>query len=56
MNLRNRLAAIHDVPPAKSFTFLSDACRGLEQARKVVAAGGGEEGYVGACSGPRHFP
>nr|XP_019593955.1 PREDICTED: cullin-9 isoform X1 [Rhinolophus sinicus] len=37
VNLRNRLAAIHDVPPAKSFTFLSDACRGLEQARKVLA-------------------
>lgn len=39
MNLRNRVSAIHEVPPPKCFTFLSDACRGLEQARKV--AGGG---------------
>ncbi|KAM5286214.1 cullin-9 isoform 1-T1 [Hipposideros larvatus] len=37
VNLWNRVAAIHDVPPPKSFTFLSDACRGLEQARKVLA-------------------
>lgn len=37
VNLRNRVSAIHEVPPPKSFTFLSDACRGLEQARKVVA-------------------
>lgn len=40
MNLRNRLSAIHEVPPPKSFTFLSDACRGLEQARKVVLGRG----------------
>lgn len=40
MNLRNRVSAIHEVPPPKSFTFLSDACRGLEQARKVVVGWG----------------
>lgn len=40
MNLRNRVCAIHEVPPPKSFTFLSDACRGLEQARKVVVGRG----------------
>ncbi|GAB5571538.1 cullin-9 isoform X3 [Prionailurus iriomotensis] len=38
VSLRNRVSAIHEVPPPKSFTFLSDACRGLEQARKVVLA------------------
>ncbi|XP_040839355.1 cullin-9 isoform X1 [Ochotona curzoniae] len=37
VNLRNRVSAIHEVPPPKSFTFLNDACRGLEQARKVLA-------------------
>ncbi|XP_040329508.1 cullin-9 isoform X8 [Herpailurus yagouaroundi] len=37
MSLRNRVSAIQEVPPPKSFTFLSDACRGLEQARKVLA-------------------
>ncbi|XP_036724842.1 cullin-9 isoform X2 [Balaenoptera musculus] len=37
VNLRNRASAIHEVPPPRSFTFLSDACRGLEQARKVLA-------------------
>ncbi|XP_037698580.1 cullin-9 isoform X2 [Choloepus didactylus] len=37
VNLRNRVSAIHEVPPPKSFTFLSDACQGLEQARKVLA-------------------
>ncbi|XP_008064313.1 cullin-9 [Carlito syrichta] len=37
VNLRNRVSAIHEVPSPKSFTFLSDACRGLEQARKVLA-------------------
>ncbi|XP_023575510.1 cullin-9 isoform X3 [Octodon degus] len=37
VNLRNRISAIHEVPPPKSFTFLSDACQGLEQARKVLA-------------------
>lgn len=63
MNLRNRVSAIHEVPPPKSFTFLSDACRGLEQARKVVWAGlgrgwaGGGGGWevasAGACLGPQ---
>uniref|UniRef100_A0A8C5KJ64 Cullin-9 n=1 Tax=Jaculus jaculus TaxID=51337 RepID=A0A8C5KJ64_JACJA len=37
VNLRNQAAAIHEVPPPKSFTFLHDACRALEQARKVLA-------------------
>ncbi|XP_004379540.1 cullin-9 [Trichechus manatus latirostris] len=37
VNLRNRVSAIHEVPPPKSFAFLNDACRGLEQARKVLA-------------------
>ncbi|KAL4675607.1 hypothetical protein H8959_009752 [Pygathrix nigripes] len=37
VNLRNRVSAIHEVPPPRSFTFLSDACQGLEQARKVLA-------------------
>uniref|UniRef100_A0A8C9DPK0 Cullin-9 n=1 Tax=Prolemur simus TaxID=1328070 RepID=A0A8C9DPK0_PROSS len=37
VNLWNRVSAIHEVPPPKSFTFLKDACRGLEQARKVLA-------------------
>lgn len=45
MSLRDRVSAIHEVPPPKSFTFLSDACRGLEQARKVGV------GVLGA--GPR---
>ncbi|XP_010615959.1 cullin-9 isoform X3 [Fukomys damarensis] len=31
VNLRNRVSAIREVPPPKSFTFLSDACQGLEQ-------------------------
>ncbi|KAM6185286.1 cullin-9 [Rhynchocyon petersi] len=37
INLRNQVCAIHEVPPPKSFTFLNDACRALEQARKVLA-------------------
>ncbi|XP_007934405.1 cullin-9 [Orycteropus afer afer] len=37
VNLRNRVSAIHEVPPPTSFTFVNDACRGLEQARKVLA-------------------
>ncbi|XP_006882026.1 PREDICTED: cullin-9 [Elephantulus edwardii] len=37
VNLWNRVCTIHEVPPPKSFTFLNDACRGLEQARKVLA-------------------
>ncbi|KAM5263615.1 cullin-9 [Ctenodactylus gundi] len=37
VNLRNRVFAIHEVPPPRSFTFLSEACRVLEQARKVLA-------------------
>lgn len=63
MNLRNRVSAIHEVPPPKSFTFLSDACRGLEQARKVVWGGLGrgwagrggrwEAASAGACRGPQ---
>lgn len=48
VNLRNQASAIHEVPPPKSFTFLQDACRALEQARKVVAIG--EEGRGGLCS------
>lgn len=46
VNLWNRVSAIHEVPPPKSFTFLSDACRGLEQARKV-----GGRGEQGRCQG-----
>ncbi|KAF6113331.1 hypothetical protein HJG60_003474 [Phyllostomus discolor] len=42
VNLWNRVSALHEVPPPKSFTFLSNACRGLEQARKVVVGGGGD--------------
>uniref|UniRef100_A0A8C6MUD1 Cullin-9 n=1 Tax=Mus spicilegus TaxID=10103 RepID=A0A8C6MUD1_MUSSI len=37
VNLRNQASAIQEVPPPKSFTFLQDACRALEQARKVLA-------------------
>ncbi|XP_059100118.1 cullin-9 [Peromyscus eremicus] len=37
VNLRNQASAIQEVPPPKSFTFLHDACRALEQARKVLA-------------------
>lgn len=51
VNLRNQASAIHEVPPPKSFTFLHDACRALEQARKVVAVEGkgrGEGGKVEA--------
>lgn len=44
LSLRNRLSAIHEVPPPRSFTFLSDACRGLEQARKV-GTGDGDRGW-----------
>lgn len=46
VNLRNRASALHEVPPPKSFTFLHDACRALEQARKVVAVGRQREGYA----------
>lgn len=46
MNLRNQASAIHEVPPPKSFTFLHDACRALEQARKVVAMGEASRGGV----------
>lgn len=56
MNLRNRVSAIHEVPPPKSFTFLSEACRGLEQARKVIAGGGGGEGCAGASGRLGFFP
>lgn len=48
VNLRNQASAIHEVPPPKSFTFLQDACRALEQARKVVAVG---EGCAAGLSG-----
>lgn len=41
MNLRSRIAAIQEVLPTRSFTFVNDACRGLEQARKVGAVGKG---------------
>lgn len=51
VSLRNRVSAIHEVPPPRSFTFLSDACRGLEQARKVVGAGAGGM-YQGVLAGP----
>nr|XP_013012193.1 cullin-9 isoform X2 [Cavia porcellus] len=37
VNLRKRISTIHEVPPPESFAFLSDACQGLEQARKVLA-------------------
>ncbi|XP_066106934.1 cullin-9 isoform X1 [Saccopteryx bilineata] len=37
VKLWNRVSAVHEAPPPASFTFLSDACRGLEQARKVLA-------------------
>jgi hypothetical protein len=50
VNLRNRVSAIHEVPPPKSFTFLSDACRGLEQARKVVVTGRRAGGWVGLAA------
>lgn len=50
VSLRNRVSAIHEVPPPKSFTFLSDACRGLEQARKVVVVRAGER-VRGMCQG-----
>lgn len=46
INLRNQASAIHEVPPPKSFTFLQDACRALEQARKVVAEGEARRGGV----------
>lgn len=46
INLRNQASAIHEVPPPKSFTFLQDACRALEQARKVVAVGEARRGGV----------
>lgn len=46
VNLRNQASAIHEVPPPKSFTFLHDACRALEQARKVVAMGEASRGGV----------
>lgn len=51
MNLRNQVSAIHEVPPPRSFTFLHDACRGLEQARKVLVGAGGSIREVPRGSG-----
>ncbi|XP_060103905.1 cullin-9-like [Heteronotia binoei] len=37
MNLRNRVSTISDVPQIRTLTFVVDACKMLEQARKVLA-------------------
>ncbi|CAM5103994.1 unnamed protein product [Eretmochelys imbricata] len=37
MNLRNRVSAISEVPQIRTLTFVVDACKVLEQARKVLA-------------------
>ncbi|XP_074166944.1 cullin-9 isoform X1 [Sminthopsis crassicaudata] len=37
LNLRSCVSAISEMPPPQPLTFLIDACRGLEQARKVLA-------------------
>uniref|UniRef100_A0A8D0G4D8 Cullin 9 n=1 Tax=Sphenodon punctatus TaxID=8508 RepID=A0A8D0G4D8_SPHPU len=37
MNLRNRVSAISEVPQIRTLTFVVDACKILEQARKVLA-------------------
>uniref|UniRef100_A0A8C4YJ43 Cullin 9 n=1 Tax=Gopherus evgoodei TaxID=1825980 RepID=A0A8C4YJ43_9SAUR len=37
MNLRSRVSAISDVPQIRTLTFVVDACKVLEQARKVLA-------------------
>ncbi|KAH0622781.1 hypothetical protein JD844_025442 [Phrynosoma platyrhinos] len=37
MNLRNRVSTISDVPQVRTLKFVVDACKMLEQARKVLA-------------------
>ncbi|XP_067389128.1 cullin-9-like [Emydura macquarii macquarii] len=37
MNLRNRVSAISEMPQIRTLTFVVDACKVLEQARKVLA-------------------
>ncbi|XP_069464981.1 cullin-9 isoform X2 [Ambystoma mexicanum] len=37
MNLRNRVSSINEVPQMRTLTFVVDACKVLEQARKVLA-------------------
>uniref|UniRef100_A0A8D2L9I9 Cullin-9 n=1 Tax=Varanus komodoensis TaxID=61221 RepID=A0A8D2L9I9_VARKO len=37
MNLRNRVSSVSDVPQIRTLTFVVDACKTLEQARKVLA-------------------
>ncbi|XP_053168983.1 cullin-9-like isoform X2 [Hemicordylus capensis] len=37
VNLRNRVSTISDVPKIRTLTFVVDACKILEQARKVLA-------------------
>lgn len=39
MTLRNRVSAIRGVPQIRTLTFVVDACKVLEQARKVSAGG-----------------
>lgn len=35
MNLRSRVSTVSDVPQIRTLTFVVDACKMLEQARKV---------------------
>ncbi|XP_061845074.1 cullin-9 isoform X3 [Colius striatus] len=37
MNLRNRVSSISEMPEVRTLTFVLDACKVLEQARKVLA-------------------
>ncbi|XP_070788437.1 cullin-9-like [Pituophis catenifer annectens] len=37
MNLRSRVSTVSDVPQIRTLTFVVDACKMLEQARKVLA-------------------
>ncbi|XP_074845382.1 cullin-9-like isoform X2 [Carettochelys insculpta] len=37
LNLRSRVSAIGEVPQIRTLTFVVDACKALEQARKVLA-------------------
>uniref|UniRef100_A0A0A9ZGB3 Cullin-9 n=1 Tax=Crotalus horridus TaxID=35024 RepID=A0A0A9ZGB3_CROHD len=37
MNLRSRVSTVSDVPQIRTLTFVVDACKVLEQARKVLA-------------------